>query len=353
MAADYPHVLMIGGGQLSRMTHSASVGLGVGFRVLAQSGSDSAAQVVADCHIGQHDDRANVLAAATDVDVVTFDHEHVPLDILEELEARGVAVHPAPMALQFAQDKAQMRQRLSEFDVPQPRWAVVETTGEVEAFASEWPVILKVSRGGYDGRGVWLCHNSDEVANVLSHELSPGARWLVEECVPFVRELSAQIARSPQGQMVAYPVVETVQINGMCAEVIAPAPKLSAERSAEAQRIAMLIADELGVTGMLAVELFDTGTELYVNELAMRPHNSGHWSIDGAITSQFENHLRAILDLPLGSPAPLKQWAVMVNVIGGHFPEMYAAYKHCMARDPGVKIHMYGKEVRQIGRAHV
>lgn len=337
---------MIGGGQLSRMTHQASVGLGVGLRVLAQSGTDSAAQVVADTVIGNHDHRDSVLEAAADVDVVTFDHEHVPLEILQELEARGVVVQPASSALRFAQDKAQMRERLSGIDVPQPRWAVVETTHDVEAFVSAWPVILKVSRGGYDGRGVWVCHNSGDVEAVLANTLASGARWLVEECVPFVRELSAQVARSQQGQMVAYPVVETVQINGMCAEVIAPAPDLSVERSAEAQRIAMVIANELGVTGMLAVELFDTGTELFVNELAMRPHNSGHWSIDGAVTSQFENHLRAILDLPLGSPAPLKQWAVMVNVIGGEFPEMYAAYKHCMARDPGVKIHMYGKDVR-------
>jgi 5-(carboxyamino)imidazole ribonucleotide synthase len=141
--------------------------------------------------------------------------------------------------------------------------------------------------------------------------------------------------------------VQTVQENGMCSEVIAPAPNLSDERSAEAQRIAMHIAHELDVVGMLAVELFDTGSEILVNELAMRPHNSGHWSIDGAVTSQFENHLRAVLDLPLGNPNPIAKWTVMVNVIGGDYPDMYAAFKHCMARDPGVRIHMYGKEVRK------
>lgn len=337
---------MIGGGQLSRMTHQAGVALGAGFRVLAQSKTDSAAQVVADTWIGEHDNRAAILAAAEGVDVVTFDHEHVPLDILRELEDSGVAVRPASSALAFAQDKADMRERLSGLAVPQPRWKIATNAGEVADFVETWPVVLKVSRGGYDGRGVWVCHSLHEVEAVMAHELKPGVRWLVEECVPFTRELSAQVARSPHGQMVAYPVVETVQTNGMCAEVIAPAPNLSEERSAEAQRIAMTVADALGVTGMLAVELFDTGTDIFVNELAMRPHNSGHWSIDGAVTSQFENHLRAVLDLPLGSPAPLGRWTVMVNVIGGEYPDMYAAYKHCMARDPGLKIHMYGKEVR-------
>jgi 5-(carboxyamino)imidazole ribonucleotide synthase len=347
---------MIGGGQLSRMTHQAAIALGVGFRVLAQTDNDAAAQVVADTHVGGHDDAEAISAASGDVAVVTFDHEHVPLEILRELEAAGVAVRPASSALAYAQDKADMRERLSQLDVPLPRWAVVETAADVQEFAEAWPIVLKVSRGGYDGRGVWVCHSLHEIEAVMSHELKPGVRWLAEECVPFTRELSAQVARSPHGQMVAYPVVETVQTNGMCAEVIAPAPNLSDERAVEAQRIAMTIADALGVTGMLAVELFDTGDALYVNELAMRPHNSGHWSMDGATTSQFENHLRGVLDLPLGSPAPLKKWTVMVNVIGGDYPDMYAAYKHCMARDPGLKIHMYGKEVRpgrKIGHVNV
>ncbi len=347
---------MIGGGQLSRMTHQASVALGAGFRVLAQSANDSAAQVVADTWLGEHDSRDAVVSAAHEVSVVTFDHEHVPLTILRELEESGVAVRPASSALTFAQDKAEMRERLAVIDVPQPRWAIVESSTDVEEFVEKWPVVLKVSRGGYDGRGVWVCHSLHEVEAVMAHELKPGVRWLIEECVPFTRELSAQVARSPHGQMVAYPVVETVQTNGMCAEVIAPAPGLEESRSAQAQRIAMTIADSLGVTGMLAVELFDTGAELFVNELAMRPHNSGHWSMDGAVTSQFENHLRAVLDLPLGSPAPLGAWTVMVNVIGGDYPDMYAAYKHCMARDPGLKIHMYGKEVRpgrKIGHVNV
>ncbi len=340
---------MIGGGQLSRMTHQASVALGVGFRVLAQRPDDSAAQVCADVILGEHDDKVKLLEAADGVDVVTFDHEHVPLNLLSEIIETGTYVRPGPHALQFAQDKVLMRQRLAEIGSPVPAWSVVATSSEVAAFADAhaWPVVLKVSRGGYDGRGVWVCADADEVHDVMSIELATGVQWLVEECVPFTRELSAQVARSPHGQMVAYPVVQTVQKNGMCSEVIAPAPDLSEERSAEAQRIAMHIANKLDVVGMLAVELFDTGSEILVNELAMRPHNSGHWSIDGAVTSQFENHLRAVLDLPLGNPSPIAKWTVMVNVIGGDYPDMYAAFKHCMARDPGVRIHMYGKEVRK------
>jgi 5-(carboxyamino)imidazole ribonucleotide synthase len=340
---------MIGGGQLSRMTHQASVALGVGFRVLAQRADDSAAQVCANVIIGDHDDKTKLLEAADGVDVVTFDHEHVPLNLLTEIIETGTYVRPGPHALQYAQDKVLMRKRLSEIGSPVPAWSVVTTSADVNEFADKhsWPVVLKVSRGGYDGRGVWVCADAGEVHDVMSIELAAGVQWLVEECVPFTRELSAQVARSPHGQMVAYPVVQTVQENGMCSEVIAPAPNLSDERSAEAQRIAMHIAHELDVVGMLAVELFDTGSEILVNELAMRPHNSGHWSIDGAVTSQFENHLRAVLDLPLGNPNPIAKWTVMVNVIGGDYPDMYAAFKHCMARDPGVRIHMYGKEVRK------
>ncbi|CAB4941334.1 unannotated protein [freshwater metagenome] len=170
--------------------------------------------------------------------------------------------------------------------------------------------------------------------------------WLAEERVAFTQELAAQVARSPSGQAVAYPVVRTVQTDGICTEVVSPAPGLSEEHATAAQAIALEIAGLLGVTGMLAVELFDTPDGVLVNELAMRPHNSGHWSIDGAVTSQFENHLRAVLDLPLGSPLALAAHAVMVNVLGGDLPDLYPAYRHLMARDPGLRVHVYGKEVR-------
>ena len=180
----------------------------------------------------------------------------------------------------------------------------------------------------------------------MMESLPPGAVWLAEAAVPFTQELSAQVARSPSGQTAAYPVVRTVQTEGICSEVVAPAPGLDPDRAVDAQRIALDIAGALDVTGMLAVEMFDTGQEIFVNELAMRPHNSGHWTIEGAITSQFENHLRAVLDLPLGSPNAREPAAVMVNIIGGDVGDLYSAYRHVFARDPGVKVHLYGKDVR-------
>ena len=339
---------MIGGGQLARMSAEAATALGIGFRVLAQSPSDPAAQVVRDVHIGSHDDIEALLAFAEGCEVVTFDHEHVPSAFLEQLEARGVAVRPGPAALFHAQDKIHMRQSLTNIGVPCPRWRVVSALDQVIEFVAQvsWPVVLKTSRGGYDGRGVWVIKSAEQAAEVLAIPLAAGAQWLAEEHIDFVQELAAQVARSPHGQAVAYPIARTTQINGICAEVVVPCPGLSAERAVQAQEIALRIARDLDVTGMLTVELFDTGEEIYVNELAMRPHNSGHWSIDGAVTSQFENHLRAVLDLPLGDPRAVAPYAVMVNILGGDVDDLYSAYRHVLARDPGLKVHLYGKEVR-------
>lgn len=339
---------MVGGGQLARMSAAPAAALGIDFRVLATSPQESAAQVVSDVFLGSHDDERAVLAFAEGVDVVTFDHEHVPPPILEKLEARGVAVRPGPHALINAQDKAVMRRTLEGAGAPVPRWRVVDSVDQAHDFAQEvgYPFILKTSRGGYDGKGVWRIADRLEAESVMSGPLPPGAQWLAEEAVAFVQELSAQVARSPSGQTVAYPVVRTVQADGICSEVIAPAPDLSDERAVLAQRIALEVAGSLNVTGMLAVEMFDTGTDLLVNELAMRPHNSGHWTIEGAVTSQFENHLRAVLDLPLGAPNLRAPCAVMVNILGGDVGDLYSAYRHVFARDPGVRVHLYGKDVR-------
>jgi 5-(carboxyamino)imidazole ribonucleotide synthase len=343
-----PVVGMIGGGQLSRMTAAAATALGVGFRVLASSESDPAAQVVRDVRIGSHESMEDVLSFAAGCEVVTFDHEHVPGPILEALEAAGVAVRPGPGALFHAQDKVHMRTVLTDLGLPCPSWALVPDVDAVEDFARAhgWPVVLKTSRGGYDGRGVWVVSSRADAERILPAGAATGAQWLVEQHVPFVRELSAQVARSPSGQAVAYPVVQTTQVDGICSEVIAPAPGLDPERAVLAQELALTIAGALDVTGMLAVELFDTGQELLVNELAMRPHNSGHWTIEGSVTSQFENHLRGVLDLPLGDPRTLAPHAVIVNILGGDVDDLYSAYRHVLARDPGLKVHLYGKQVR-------
>lgn len=343
-----PVVGMIGGGQLARMTAAAATALGIGFRVLAASPAEPAAQVVRDTRIGSHDCAEDVLAFAQGCDVVTFDHEHVPAPVLEALESAGAIVRPGPGALFHAQDKLHMRRTLTDLGQPVPAWRIVAGPAEAVAFAGEhrWPIVLKVSRGGYDGRGVWVVNSPEQVHEVMATPVAPGVQWLAEEHVPFVRELSAQVARSPHGQAVAYPVVQTRQVNGICAEVLAPAPGLDPERAAQAQHIALQIAGDLAVVGMLAVEMFDTGSQLLVNELAMRPHNSGHWTIEGSVTSQFENHLRAVLDLPLGDPRALAPVAVMVNVIGGDVDGLTSAYRHVLARDPALKVHLYGKQVR-------
>ena len=350
---------MVGGGQLSRMTAAPAAALGIPFRVLAASPDESAAQVVADVVLGSHDSLEDLVRLSEGCAAVTFDHEHVPPDHLRALERAGVAVRPSSAALVHAQDKVTMREALQAVGVPAPGFRVIsghsaeERAAEVAEAGDHlgWPVVLKVSRGGYDGRGVWVVSGAAEAAELMaSTPLVPGARWLAEERVDFTRELSAQVARSPSGQAVAYPVVRTVQVEGMCSEVVAPCPDLPEARAMEAQGIALRIAGELDVVGMLAVEMFDTGSEILVNELAMRPHNSGHWSIDGAVTSQFENHLRAVLDLPLGDPHPIAEYAVMVNVVGPRdsatLPPLREAYRHVLARDPGVKVHLYGKEPR-------
>lgn len=347
---------MIGGGQLARMTHQAAIGLGVELRVLARDAAESAARVVSEPFLGDHDDAAALREFAAGVDVITFDHEHVPPALLRELIELGTPVRPSPEALIHAQDKITMRRELSQVGLPCPEWDFIPDDADDEQAATVlaafgdrvgWPIVMKTSRGGYDGRGVWVVDDLAQACAVLREaELAPNALWLVEEKVDFVRELAAQVARSPHGQAVAYPVVQTVQTDGICTEVIAPAPNLAHDRAIEAQRIALEVAQVVGVTGMLAVELFDTGDRLLINELAMRPHNSGHWTIDGAVTSQFENHLRAVLDLPLGSPAARDQYTVMVNVLGTERKNMYAAYKHVLARDPRLKVHMYGKEPR-------
>jgi 5-(carboxyamino)imidazole ribonucleotide synthase len=350
VAPGFPVVGVIGGGQLARMMQQPAIALGVGLRVLATSMEESAAQAVRDVRLGDHHDLEALREFARGCDVVTFDHEHVPPLILRTLEDEGVAVRPGGRALVHAQDKIVMREALTAAGVPCPRWAAVDDVEALEAFGAEvgWPLVLKTSRGGYDGRGVWVVGSFDEAAQLLgSTTLAPGARWLAEEKVDFVQELSAQVARSPHGQAVAYPVVRTVQTGGICTEVVAPAPGLTEQEAVAAQEAALTVAKVLDVVGMLAVEMFETRDgRVLVNELAMRPHNSGHWSIDGAVTSQFENHLRAVLDLPLGDPSARAPWSVMVNVLGGDHPDMYRAFLHCMARDPGLKVHMYGKEVR-------
>jgi 5-(carboxyamino)imidazole ribonucleotide synthase len=343
-----PTVAVIGGGQLARMMAEPAAALGVPLRLLAEAEGVSAAQVIPDHLVGDYRDLETLRKVTSGCPVVTFDHEHVPTEHLHALAADGIAVRPGPEALVHAQDKGVMRQRLAELGVPCPRNAVVASVSDVEEFG--FPCVLKTSRGGYDGKGVWFVRSPADCADAFDAAHASGVRLLAEELVDFRRELSALVVRSPSGQAAAYPVVASTQKDGICLEVVAPAPDLSSELAGRAQEIALRIAGALDVTGVLAVELFETNDgRVLVNELAMRPHNTGHWSQDGAVTSQFENHLRAVLDLPLGSPAPRVRWTVMVNILGGPdetVGRLYDGYPHALARDPFLRVHLYGKELR-------
>ena len=357
-----PLVTMIGGGQLARMTHQAAIALGQTLRVLAAQPDDPAAQVTPDVVIGAHTDLDALRRAAEGADALTFDHEHVPTELLEKLVAEGVNVAPPPEALVHAQDKLVMRRRLKAIGAPIPRYAAVTDVADIDAFAARIGerLVIKTARGGYDGRGVLLARDLDEARDFAGRNLAEGVPVLVEERVSMRRELAALVARSPFGQGAVWPVVETVQRDGICVEVIAPAPGLDAELASAAGQLALRLAGELGVVGVLAVELFETvDGALMVNELAMRPHNSGHWTMDGARTSQFEQHLRAVLDYPLGDTSPIAPVTVMANVLGAaEKPAMGIDERlhHLFGRMADAKVHLYGKAERQgrkIGHVNV
>ncbi len=342
---------MIGGGQLARMTHQAAIPLGQSLKVLATSKDDAAALVAPNVEIGHHTDLEALKNFAQGCDVVTFDHEHVPGEHLRALAASGVSVQPGPDALLHAQDKLVMRRELAELGLPVPPFAEVTKVADVLEFGAEhgWPCVLKTARGGYDGRGVWVLDTPDGAARTVTELLESGSPLLVEQRVALRRELAALVARSPFGQGAVWPLVETVQQDGICMQVLAPAPNASPELVEQAQGVALKIAESLDVTGVLAVELFETDNGLMINELAMRPHNSGHWTIEGSRTSQFEQHLRAVLDYPLGSTEQTAPAVVMANLLGSPTELKMGVDErlhHLFARYPHAKVHLYGKSER-------
>jgi 5-(carboxyamino)imidazole ribonucleotide synthase len=385
-----PVVAMVGGGQLARMTHQAAIALGQTLRVLATAADESAAQVSPDVVIGSHADLEDLRRVAAGADVLTFDHEHVPTELLNKLVAEGVNVAPPPHALVHAQDKLVMRRRMESLGAPVPRYAEIRSVDELDTFARRiaGPVVVKAVRGGYDGRGVRMARDPSHAREIAATFLADGVPVMAEEQVNLRRELSALVARSPFGQGAAWPVVETVQRDGICVQVIAPAPELPEDLASAAQQLALRLAADLGVIGVLAVELFETvdgallvnelasaaselalrlaselgvvgvlAVELFetsdgallVNELAMRPHNSGHWTMDGARTSQFEQHLRAVLDYPLGDTDAIAPVTVMANVLGSARPPAITVDErlhHLFARMPDARVHLYGKAER-------
>ncbi|GII99291.1 N5-carboxyaminoimidazole ribonucleotide synthase [Sediminihabitans luteus] len=358
----------MGGGQLARMMAPAAAELGVHLRVLVEDPTTSAAQVVVDAPVGAASDEEALRALVAPADgphaqVLTFEHEHVPNALLADLSAHGTPVHPGPDALVHAQDKIVMRERLTALGVPCPRWATLptdpsEAARRLDAFLAEvgGSAVVKTSRGGYDGKGVRVVTSSSEVADWFAGAAEGGPALLVEEKVAFGRELAVLVARRPSGEVRTWPVVESVQRDGVCAEVVAPAPDLTDEEAAEARAIAVQVAEALGVTGVLAVEMFEVsgaadgtgapGRHVLVNELAMRPHNSGHWTIDGSVTSQFEQHLRAVLDLPLGDTSARAPWTVMANVLGSSLDDLADALPDVLGAFPDARVNLYGKSVR-------
>ncbi len=335
MSKAFPTVGVIGAGQLARMSIAPATALGVNLLLLAADSNDSAAQITQHV-VGDYTDLQTVREFAAQCDVVTFEHELIPLSIVKALEADGVVVRPSSASFLYSQDKAAMRQKLQAF--PSPQFQIVTAVSQVR----EFPVIAKAITGGYDGRGVWKVDSEKELGDLL-HQMP---KLLVEELIEFDYEIAVMVARSPHGQATTWAPTQTVQKDGICVMTISPAPQLSAALSEKAQKLALDIAAEVGVVGVMAVEMFVKGDNIYINELAMRPHNSGHWTIEGSHTSQFEQHVRAVLDLPLGDPSMTAPIAVMGNVLGGSKTDMYRPYLHLMARTPALNFHHYKKDVR-------
>ena len=348
-----PVIAVIGDGQLARMMQTAAIELGQSLRLLAGARDASAAQVCADVVLGDYTNYDDLLKAVDGATAVTFDHEHVPNEHLTALIDAGYNVQPQPTALINAQDKLVMRERLSELGAPVPRFAPIESAQDAYDFwtLTSGQVCLKARRGGYDGKGVWFPNNESELTALVSDLSRRGVALMAEEKVALVRELSVLVARTPSGEVATWPLTESVQRNGVCAEAVAPAPGVDPQLQQRAETLGEKIATELGATGVLAVELFafanESGAEdIAVNELAMRPHNTGHWTQDGSVTSQFEQHLRAVMDEPLGDTSTLAPVTVMANVLGAdEDPKMPMGERarEVARRFPRAKVHLYGK----------
>lgn len=337
---------VIGAGQLARMMQVPAIELGIDLKVFAEA--DGASAALSASKVGDYTDFDQLLDFAKSVDVITFDHEHVPAELLHKLEAQGLSVRPGPAALIHAQNKLTMRKKLSELGLPQPAWLAAKTEQDVASFLSDHgpEIVVKTPIGGYDGKGVRVISEVSEVQDWLENLGKLGGELLLEQKVDFSRELAQLSARSPSGEFSTWQVVETRQAQGVCSEVISPAPNADGAKTAE---IAKRISEGLGVIGVMAVELFETvAGEILVNELAMRPHNSGHFSIEGSQTSQFEQHLRAVLDLPLGSTKPTAPFAVMVNLLGvDDQNDFVSRYPKAMRDFPEVSFHNYEKSARK------
>lgn len=337
----FPTVGVIGAGQLARMMLPSAVDLGISLSLFAGSHSESGA-LVAPHTVGSLTDTEAVLEWASQCDVVTFEHELIPQELIAAIEASGVKVFPRATSFIYSQNKLVMRRKMEELGLPNPRWQAYDG-GVLEL---EFPLIAKSVAGGYDGRGVFLLNNLAELQGLHNRH---NETLLLEEKLEFDYEIAIMVARSPHGQAATWAPTLTVQRDGICVQTVTPIPELSSALAAQIVQMALQIAQGIDLVGVMAVEIFVLGDRLFINELALRPHNSGHWSIEGAITSQFEQHLRAVLDLPLGDTSLIAPYVVMGNVIGiqtDKSTNLFQPYLHLMARIPALKIHQYMKELR-------
>ena len=333
----FPKVGVIGAGQLARMKAVPANDLGIDFKVFAAIPNDSAAQV-SHFVLGDYTNVDSVLEFAKNCDVLTFEHELVPQSVIKAVEAAGIKVYPRSESFTYSQDKLEMRKKITELNLPNPKWQKYQGEGCELTF----PLIAKLPSGGYDGRGVFQIDSEEQLLEL--HKKA--GTLLLEEKLNFDYEISVMVARSPHNQAATWPATLTIQSDGICTSTVTPVPEISDSLSNKVQAAALEIASGISLVGVMAVEMFIVGESFYINELALRPHNSGHWSIEGSETSQFEQHLRAILDLPLGSTALRSKFTVMGNVLGGEKSDMYRPYLHLMARAPNLKFHQYGKEVK-------
>lgn len=345
--ADRRTVGVVGAGQLARMMAQAAIPLDIRLVVLAASEDDGAVKVVPDVIIGSPDDPRKVRELADACDVLTFDHELVDPPSLAELEADGHVVWPSSATMALAQDKRRQRHELAAIGLPVPAFCDVETIDDVTGFAAEqgWPVVLKAIRGGYDGRGVWVARDADEAARVIEEAHAAGLVLLAEEHLDLELELAVVTARRPSGDIAVWEPVETVQRDGMCNELVVPVaaePRLLAEAVA----IARKIVRHTEAVGVMAIEFFVARGQILINELAPRPHNSGHWTIEGSATSQFEQHLRAVLDLPLGDTQVLAPVVATENVLGPLDGSDPAGRLGAALAVRGANVHLYGKVAR-------
>lgn len=335
---------VVGAGQLALMMGEAARSVGVHVTVLAGAEDDPAGATCDAVMQGAPGDEAALRKLARDVDVITFDHELVDLAMLEGLETDGVLLRPSSAALRFAVDKAHQRQSFANAHVPVPRFVVVDSSHDdrlldfLDDLAAD--PVLKTARGGYDGRGVAFPSSREETLALIA-AMSRSGKVVVEERLTLLGEAAQIVARGLDGSLALYPAVTTVQREAMCVEVRFPSD-LTEEEVATAGELSTRVANLVPNVGVMAIEYFVTAEGLLVNEVALRPHNTGHWTIEGAATSQFAQHLRAVSGRPLGDVRATAVAAVMVNVVGADRPGSIEAARLV----DGTFVHDYGKSWR-------